>query len=622
MKLIVLMTVVMVGQALSPSSHLAPADLARLKAVFVQSCTPETDISNLFYSVLGMKLLGETAPNKDKLCAAAAKLSDDSSVENLYAASGTAAALGCPLKFGAKATEALKTSVGDGSSTASIFFATKALVSGGGKVDKAVAKALTSALKKDDSLLSLGLSFHVASLLDGDVSSVFDRIEDALVQADEVDGKLLQFEGGLSVTSVLLTGAASLAIKAKKPLPVTGEQAVKFANYLLSRKSVQQPKGALHLLEGVESMTGKNAQFTPLAISLASPLAVSAANPNVDISVSDLKGASAGDMKVTVASITRLSDDQAIATNVDLKKAGSSYSLDLMALKPTAGFYELVVSATNPGKTNAAIVGNTNVKLTVKVLTTISINNAELQVLESDSFSGGRSVKLAHPKKEGSVVPVQQKEKIHLSFNLQDTVANTKTLVHQAFVKIARVDTGAEILYVAEADKNKDYQFELDLGSENVDVQESGKYTLTLILGDAVMSNPVSWAVADLDIQLAEDAEANLGPYAPKPEIKHMFREPEKRPPAMVSTVFTLLCLSPILLLLVLWIKLGVNISNFNLSPTTIGFHLGLGSIFVLYTYFWLELNMFETVRYLVVLGIVTFLCGNSLLASIAKKNK
>ena len=36
MKLIVLMTVVMVGQALSPSSHLSPADLARLKAVFVQ----------------------------------------------------------------------------------------------------------------------------------------------------------------------------------------------------------------------------------------------------------------------------------------------------------------------------------------------------------------------------------------------------------------------------------------------------------------------------------------------------------------------------------------------------------------------------------------------------------
>ena len=45
--------------------------------------------------------------DQDKLCAAAAKLSDDSSVENLYAASGTAAALGCPLKFGAKVQRTL-----------------------------------------------------------------------------------------------------------------------------------------------------------------------------------------------------------------------------------------------------------------------------------------------------------------------------------------------------------------------------------------------------------------------------------------------------------------------------------------------------------------------------------
>ncbi len=41
-------------------------------------------------------------------------------------------------------------------------------------------------------------------------------MEDALVQADEVDGRMLQFEGGLSVTSVVLTGAAALTKKAEK----------------------------------------------------------------------------------------------------------------------------------------------------------------------------------------------------------------------------------------------------------------------------------------------------------------------------------------------------------------------------------------------------------------------
>lgn len=43
--------------------------------------------------------------------------------------------------------------------------------------------------------------FHIASKLGAAGSFAFERIEDAIVQADEVDGKFLQFEGGLSVTS-------------------------------------------------------------------------------------------------------------------------------------------------------------------------------------------------------------------------------------------------------------------------------------------------------------------------------------------------------------------------------------------------------------------------------------
>lgn len=56
-----------------------------------------------------------------------------------------------------------------------------------------------------------------------------------------------------------------------------------------------------------------------------------------------------------------------------------------------------------------------------------------------------------------------------------------------------------------------------------------------------------------------------------------MFREPEKRPPAMVSNLFTGLCLAPVLLLLILWAKLGINISNFPFSLSAIAFHVGLG---------------------------------------------
>lgn len=56
-----------------------------------------------------------------------------------------------------------------------------------------------------------------------------------------------------------------------------------------------------------------------------------------------------------------------------------------------------------------------------------------------------------------------------------------------------------------------------------------------------------------------------------------MFREPERRPPAFVSNLFSGLCLAPVLLLLILWARLGINISNFPLSFSAITFHLGLG---------------------------------------------
>jgi len=617
--LIILLTVVMLGQALSPSSYLAPADKARLKAVFDQGCTAESDMSSIYYSVMGLKLLGEAVNNKEQLCAAAAKLADDTSVENLFAATGTGAALGCPVKLSAQAKEALNP--GAGATSASIYFSSKALLASGGKVSVSMKKALTEALKKDDSLLSLGLAFHVATHLDGDVTAILERVEDALVQADEVDGRMLQFEGGLSVTSLVLTGAATLSAKAKKEMPITGEQAVKFANYLLSRKSVQQPKGALHLLEGIEALSNPAAQFIPLTVSLASPLAVTADKPAVAIAVTDLKGSAVADLKVTVNSVTRVKDDKEIATNIELKKSGAGYELDLMALKPAAGFYELTVSA-EPAKPNKKYVGNTNVVLTVKVLTSLAIKDVELKVFDSDQSSASKALKVQHPKKNAGNVEVGSTQKVQLTFTVVDG-AGAKMLVHQAFVRLAKAGSDAEIVYVAESDYNLQYKFELDLAAEALEVKEAGTYSLTLILGDAVVSNPVSWEVADLALLLPEAGQpAEPGLYQLKPEIKHLFREPEKRPPQTVSTLFTLLCVAPLLLLAILWLKLGANISNFNFSLTTIGFHLGLGAIFLLYLFFWLKLNMFETVYYLAIIGLVTFLCGNSLLASIAKKNK
>merc|ERR1712235_93133 len=152
----------------------------------------------------------------------------------------------------------------------------------------------------------------------------------------------------------------------------------------------------------------------------------------------------------------------------------------------------------------------------------------------------------------------------------------------------------------------------------------SGTYALTLIVGDATLDNPILWSVADVVLKfLDEEAPATIQTktlYVPKPEIQHLFREPEKKPPTVVSRTFTALILSPFLLLLILWLKLGANISNFSLSPSSILFHIGHAAMLGLMYVYWTHLNMFQTLKYLAIVGTFTFLAGNRMLAQKAVK--
>lgn len=598
--------------------------------MFDSSLTPQSDIPSLAYSILGYALLNIELPSNPYLCKAMEGSSDDQSVETLYLTTSAALVLGCPVKLGAAATAAIKNGLGSSATAASLFFSVKTETNLGGKLNSAeIKKALTAALKKDDSLLSLGLAFHTAAMLEGDIAVFYDRIEDAIVQADEVDGKMLQFEGGLSVTSIVLTGAFALAEKVGKSVPMTGEQAVKFSNYLMSRKSVGQAKGGFHLLEAVLTMAN-NKQHVPVSVSLAGSVAVSASHPVITVLVSDLAGGSLGQMEVTLDSATRQRDGAVILAKEKLQQNtlvegddSMRYTLDLMKSGPPAGFYELLVSAA-PAKPDARFVGNTKVVVPVKILTTIGIEDAEIRISDTDQSTDGKARKLNFPAKLSDPLVADSSQQIKIKFSVKDSAGSAAMLVHQAFVRVTNKETGAEIIYVAQPNNNKLYTFELDIGGQVKEFKStSGVYSVSVVLGDATLTNPVAWVVADVDISFGgEDAIAPAAnPYVNKPEIKHTFRLPEKRPSELVSNLFTVICLSPILLVLGLWMKLGVNISNFPVSMAGLGFHAGLGGIFTLYMYFFLQLNMFQTLKYLVLIGIVTFLCGNSLLSKIARNN-
>lgn len=622
--------------ATTTASYLSTSDRTRLKQV-LSSAWELQDLPSVHYAVLGFKLLGETIPKPQEVCKFLldGSAGGNASPELLYFITSAWKAIG---SCGNLPAAAIVKNLGevverDTSTVPDLYYAVQALNNIGQKKGEAakLIKTLQAALKKDDSLLNLGYSFHIAAQLGTDGTFAFDRIEDAIVQADEVDSRFLQFEGGLSITALLVSGAYKLANTVNKPPPITGDQAVKFANYFLSRRSVQTAKGAYSLLEVVNTLTN-NKFHLPVAITLASQAAVSLEQPRVSVRVSDLLGKplSADPLTVTAESATRVGDEVVVLSKKKFEPTPGDktvYSVNLMETKPERGFYKLSVSAAL-AKPDPRLVGNVGASLTVKVMCAVGVENAEVGTVDADQTTQAKLSKISFPNKLTVPVEADSLQKLIMKFSLKDKSTGKLMTVHQAFVKLHNAATNQEIIFVAEPDSGKVYKFDIDVGSKAADFSYvSGLYTMELIVGDSVLSNSFSWVVADVNLKFGDHVpSASPGKdqylYAPKPEIKHLFREPERRPPAVVSNLFTGLVIVPFLLLFVLWAKLGVNISNFPLSLSAIGFHLGLGGIFALFGVFWLQLNMFQTIKYLLGIGVVTFLCGNKLLAKIANDRK
>ncbi|XP_018023075.1 dolichyl-diphosphooligosaccharide--protein glycosyltransferase subunit 2 isoform X2 [Hyalella azteca] len=622
------------SQSLSSSTTLTASDRKRLEAV-LEPGWQLTDLNLVTYAASGYKHLGLKVPNSEAACSYVSGQAADTNAntEMLFLAASAAVYLGCPITASPHMKQTLTESISESSSLVEVYHAVLGLHRLKENIDTAKVLAVTQAiLKKDDGVLNLGYAFHIGSVLSGDVSSLHSRIEDAVVQADEVDGRMLQFEGGLSITALVVDGAYKLSEAAKRPVPLRPEQAVKFANYLLSRKSVQLPKGVHYLLHALTMFTN-NKYHVPVAISLASSVAVSAAQPSVQVSISDLMGNNipGADVRVTAEQVTRDDDGQVLASSLQLtavKDSKTLYELDAMALQPKRGFHQLSVTAAASDK---RLVGNTKALLKFKVLTSISLERVEVGTADADQSSAPTLKEVVYGSKlAGGPLEADRHQKVLVRFQVKDTTSGKPTRVHQAFVRITHSSSKREIIFKADPEPSSVlYKFEMVVSASQPQFKGvSGLYSMELIIGDACISNPLRWNLADLNLNFpatkpTDSAEAAVDyTYKPKPEITHKFQEPTQRPSAFVSTTFTVLCLLPLVLLLVLWGKLGINVSNFPFSLSALGFHLGIGAIFGLFCFFWLQLNMFTTLRYLFMVGVFTFYCGNSMLSKIAAARK
>ena len=209
------MAALVLSTAAGPSvnQHISSADRSRFDGIFYEGLRSK-DIQSIYYTSLSYDKLSKGEAKV--VCLQLIDTYNESKLnefeKNFYFV-GIFRQLKCSLPFPGKFEAAIRSSLDkDVKTVAELyfnFFATRLLTEKDipDETRARVAKNLLALLKKDDSLTSLGYSFNIAVELGSHGHPIVDRVEDAIAQADEVDGKMLQFEGGLSTTALVLNGA-------------------------------------------------------------------------------------------------------------------------------------------------------------------------------------------------------------------------------------------------------------------------------------------------------------------------------------------------------------------------------------------------------------------------------
>ncbi|KAM8917432.1 dolichyl-diphosphooligosaccharide--protein glycosyltransferase subunit 2 isoform 2-T2 [Spinachia spinachia] len=608
------------AHALTPAHYLSLSDVARLQSLLNQQFT---DLESAYYSVVGLTKLGATVHDHEGVCHFLKSQLDPTDVNSVFFAAETSQAIsGCEIPLSNETRDILLAAVSEDSTMTQIHRAVSALRSLGLPLaSQEVVGALTGRISKEDNVMAITLALQTTARLSkqAELGGILEEIEDLTARLDDLGGIYLQFEEGLEATALFVTAAYSLSDHVDMEPPLKEDQVIQLVNSIFSKKSWDSLAEAFSVASAAAALSN-NRFHVPVIVSTPGPATVSHSQPTLQLLVTDVMSQPLALANVLVESASAVASKSIILSQAPFTLNDGVFELNFMSSKPTSGYYQFTVAVTGDTRLVAS-----HVELKVKVSTEVSVTTMDLSVVDKDQSIGTKTTRVDYPSKGKSSFTADSHQNFAMSFQLVDTNTGVELTPHQTFVKLHNQKTGQEVVFVAEPDSKSVYKFELDTAERKSEFNSiSGTYSLHLIVGDATLENPILWNVADVVLKfMDEEAPVAVQPktlYVPKPEIQHLFREPEKKPSTVVSNTFTALILSPLLLLLILWLKLGANMSNFSFTPSTVLFHVGHAAMLGLMYVYWTHLNMFQTLKYLAIIGGLTFLAGNRMLAQKAVK--
>lgn len=371
---------------------------------------------------------------------------------------------------------------------------------------------------------------------------------------------------------------------------------------LVSKKeSAKSLNDIYHLVEGLHSFAGKGIYETVVVSELKDEKGV------YSISVSNLLGSSLNE-KVTLHSVYKGSNSDDSILPKGPVKLESSNGVDFQVKN---------VKLTDTGSYNFDIsIGKTTVSRTLKTAAVdLKIRDFQLDIgkLTRSQISYPNSV----PEK--LVVDVDSSTRLRVSFSLAGVTP------HQVFLRVGNDENEAifNIKQQYQASYGVDLALERVIGGPLK--LKSGDYQIQIIIGDATLNTPILWTVATTTLNFSKQYEKSEEEtlYEVKPIITHIFRPPEKRAGAEIASLFSLIVLVPLALYLIGTLAVGFNFRGCPgglsglLAPVLVALLAATIGILTMYFISW---NIFDTLKYLGIVGIAMLLVGSKVLRGVAQK--
>ncbi|EGD79800.1 hypothetical protein PTSG_13096 [Salpingoeca rosetta] len=597
--------------AASPTASAAFTSRNREKLVSLLKGADASNLEHAFAAASGLHAIGADVPKG--FCKAAQAAKADSIKSVYYASQLGQWVQGCKVNVqgGKKVVEDVLASAGD---AISLHHALGAAKSVGVSVNTADVLAKFEAIADGDySARAAGYVLDAVSSLEltPGAKETFSDMAEALAAQAEVFGNSAKFDGGITATAVVVRGVYAFATSIDTKPDIDEKTVRQLVNYFSSSRDTHNVVHAAAVLLGLGTFAS-NKFHNPIVLT-REVASVHSSSPVYKIHVTNAIGqnikAEATIKEIRSSSKSKVGSDIALAAATD----STVYTANLASLKLPRGIYTVKVSASGAGALSASL------EQSLAVTAAATVSDMTISVLDGSVVAESETV--SHPKKLSKALAADDSQALRVSFAVKDDTGADVT-PHQAVVRLTHAATGAEVQFQATR-SGKAFVFDLDLADDGEDVlgSLSGDYKLSVVVGDVTISPAIVWDLGAVTITFHKTAPPAKQPsrFDPKPEIKHLFREPESRPPVIVSFVFTAIVVAPILVLLVLWAGVGANISYFPWSNiNAFLFHGSLGAILLLYVTFWLQLNIFECLMYLTPLSALLVFSGRNLLRKLA----